>query len=318
MYKLSIIIPMYNVENYIQECLQSVLHQLPYNVQIICINDGSPDNSMSVAKNLLSSYSQEVQNQFIFIDQPNQGLSGARNTGLEYAEGEYIGFLDSDDKLNANYFDSILSILEKQSYDIIDFNVITSNGSILRTREETYDSVFSVSKWFCPARIFKANLFHNTRFKIGISYEDVELTPKLYLAANSTYHIDAPLYWYRLNEESITKSFTHKNNVQTVESLDYICNNYLELYEATENPYYAIVAIQSYYLLCISACRRFGLIKAFNYIRKYEKRMHSIDIEQLPIEHDVIQGKVLALYQHPKAYCSAYIIYDRLRAIRGL
>ncbi|WP_296205416.1 glycosyltransferase family 2 protein [Psychrobacter sp. UBA3962] len=315
MYKLSIIIPIYKVENYIQECLQSVLYQLPDNVQIICVNDGSPDNSINIAKNLLKSYSQKVQSQFIFIDQPNQGLSGARNTGLEYAKGEYIGFLDSDDKLNDNYFDSILSILEKENYDIIDFNVITSKGDILRTRKVTYDSVFSVSKWFCPARVFKANLFHNTRFTIGISYEDVDLTPKLYLAANSTYHIDAPLYWYRHNEESITKSFTHKNNVQTIESLDYICDNYLNLYEESENPYYAIVAIQSYYLLCISVCRRFNLIKALHYIRKYEKRMHSIDTKQLPIERDVIHGKVLALYRHPRAFCSVYILYDRLRTI---
>lgn len=315
MYKLSIIIPIYKVESYIEECLQSVLCQLPDKVQIICINDGSPDNSMSVAKDLLKLYSQKIQDQFIFIDQPNQGLSGARNTGLEHAEGEYIGFLDSDDKLNANYFDSILSILDKENYDIIDFNVITSKGDILRTREVTYDSVFSVSKWFCPARVFKANLFDNNRFTIGISYEDVDLTPKLYLAANSTYHIDAPLYWYRDNEESITKSFTHKNNVQTIESLDYICDNYLNLYEQSGNPYYAIVAIQSYYLLCISACRRFGLIKALHYIRKYEKRMRPIDIEQLPIERNVIHSKVLALYRHPKAFCSLYILYDRLRTI---
>lgn len=316
MYKLSIIIPIYNVEKYIQECLESVLCQLPDNIQIICINDGSPDNSMSIAKNQLKPYSQKIKSQFVFIDQSNKGLSGARNTGLEYAEGEYIGFLDSDDKLHPSYFDSILNILE-EGYDIIDFNVITSEGDILKTREVTYDSVFSVSKWFCPARVFKANLFHNIRFTTGISYEDVDLTPKLYLAAKSTYHINVPLYWYRNNEDSITKSFSDKNNVQTIESLNYICNNYLELYEKSENPYYAIVAIQSYYLLCISACRRFSLIKALYYIRKYESRMSSIDIEQLPIEHNVIHAKVLALYRHPKAFCSIYIVFDRLRDIKS-
>ena len=88
MYKLSIIIPIYSVEKYIQECLESVLVQLPKNVQVICIDDGSPDNSMEIAKNLVKKYSQEVQEQFLFIHQLNQGLSGARNTGLDYAAGE--------------------------------------------------------------------------------------------------------------------------------------------------------------------------------------------------------------------------------------
>lgn len=316
MYKLSIIIPIYNVEKYIQECLESVLVQLPKNVQVICIDDGSPDNSMEIAKNLVKKYSQEVQEQFLFIHQLNQGLSGARNTGLDYAAGEYIGFLDSDDKLALNYFSSILNILEKRDYGIIDFNVITSNGHILKTRNITYDSVFSLSKWFCPARIFRSDLFSDIRFTTGISYEDVDLTPRIYLATDSTYHINASLYWYRHNEDSITKSFTHKNNLQTVTSLDFICDNYLELYEQSANPYYAIVSIQSYYLLCISACRRFSLRKAFHYIKKYEKRMHSINIERLPIEHESIHSKVLALYRYPRAYCCAYIVYDRLRDIR--
>lgn len=316
MYKLSLIIPIYNVEEYIQECLESVLAQLPESVQIICINDGSPDNAMQIANHLVSQYSQRIQNQFLFISQSNQGLSGARNTGLDHAEGEYIGFLDSDDKLDPNYFSRVLEVLEDSYYDIVDFNVITSGGQLLKTREESFDSLFSASKWFCPARIFKADLFNDIRFTKGISYEDVDLTPKLYLAANNTYHIKAALYWYRYNEDGITKSFTHKNNVHTIESLDYICDNYLQHYEKTDNPYYAIVAIQTYYLLCISACRRFGLMKAFDFIRKYNQRMRSIDITLLPIEYDIIHPKVLALYGRPRAFCSAYMIFDRLRTIK--
>lgn len=314
MYKLSIIIPIYNVKKYIQECLESVLCQLPSNVQIICVNDGSPDNSMQIAKNLISKYSTKTQDQFLFITQENQGLSAARNTGLEHATGEYVGFLDSDDKFSPDYFSRILPTLVNNDYDIIDFNIITPKGHVIRTRGETFDSVFNRSKWFCPARVFKTNLFDNMRFTVGISYEDVDLTPQLYLSANSTFHLDAPLYWYRVNENSITKSFSHQNNIKTVDSLDFICNKYLDLYFQNNNPYYAMVAIHCYYLLCISAYRRFNLRKSLKYIKKHHKRMKNILIDKLPIEYDVIDKKVLALYHYPIAYCSTYIIYDHLRS----
>lgn len=316
MYKLSIIIPIYNVENYIQDCLESVLTQLPENVQIICVNDGSPDSSIEIAERLVANHSHTIQNQFLFLNQSNKGLSAARNKGLESAEGEYIGFLDSDDRLCPNYFESILPLLETNEYDIIDFDLITAKGNIIKTRIKSFDSIFNLSKWFCPARVFKASLFHNARFTNGILYEDVDLTPKLYLSADKTTHINAPLYWYRVNESSITKSFSQKNNVKTIESLNFICDEYLNLYSDTSNPYFAMVAIHTYYLLCVSACRRFNLKKSIQYMKKYKTKIQSIKMNSLPIEHEIINKNVLFLYYSPKTFCYFYALYDSLRNIK--
>lgn len=316
MFTLSLIIPIYNVEDYIEECLTSVLQILPPEVEVVCIDDGSPDHSTDLAKKLVNSYDAVIQSQFVFAKQENQGLSGARNTGLKLAKGKYIGFLDSDDKLTPNYFNEIFKVLEKDSYDIIDFNVITSSGKVSKVRNRSYDSVFSIARWYCPARIFRKTLFDNYDFTVGINYEDVDLTPILYTQASKTYHIDSPLYWYRDNEQGITKTFNKVNNLKTIESLDYICHKYLKLFEDTKNPYYAIVAIQTYHLLCMSICRRFNLSKAFLFIKKYTKDFQAIDINQLPIEYNSIDKRVLVFYRNPKSYCAAYTLFDKFRNLK--
>lgn len=317
MYTLSLIIPMYKVEDYIEECLGSVLKVLPPEVEVICIDDGSPDRSTDLAKKLVNSYDAAIQSQFIFAKQENQGLSGARNTGLRLAKGKYIGFLDSDDKLTPNYFNEIFKVLEKDSYDIIDFNVITSSGKVSKVRNRSYDSVFSIARWYCPARIFRKTLFDNYDFTVGINYEDVDLTPILYIQASKTYHIDSPLYWYRDNDQGITKTFNKVNNLKTIESLDFICHKYLKLYQETNNPYYAIVAIQTYHLLCISTCRRFSLNRTFQYIKKYNKSIKKIEISNLPIDYNSIDKRVLTFYRSPKSYCIAYNFFNKLRTIKS-
>lgn len=111
-YILSIIIPVYKVEPYIRECLDSVFSQLPSSVEIIIINDGSPDRSIEIVK---SNYSRWVaSDQVVLIEQDNAGPGAARNSGLSVARGEYIGFLDSDDVLLESYFSTLLSLLDQK------------------------------------------------------------------------------------------------------------------------------------------------------------------------------------------------------------
>ena len=95
--KLSLIIPVYNVEKYIEQCLTSICQQLPVpEVEVIVVDDGSPDQSVAKAQQFLAQQPEAVQQQFRIIRQKNQGLSGARNTGITQAQGEYVAFLDSD------------------------------------------------------------------------------------------------------------------------------------------------------------------------------------------------------------------------------
>lgn len=96
-FKFSVIIPVYNVENYLEETIQSVIHQtigFKKNIQIILVNDGSPDDSGKICE----KYQREYPDNIVYVEQKNAGVSAARNNGLKYAEGEIINFLDSDDK----------------------------------------------------------------------------------------------------------------------------------------------------------------------------------------------------------------------------
>lgn len=318
MYKLSLIVPIYNVEKYIKDCLLSILEQLTPEIQIICINDGTPDKSMDIAKSLISEYDSDIQRQFLLINQENKGLGGARNTGINVAEGEYIGFIDTDDKILPNYVNTLLEIINKDSYDIIDFNIITSNGDVIHTRKGDFaslDSVFRSSTWYSHARLCKRDLISNHIFFPNLYYEDLALTPFLYLDAKKTIHIEKSLYWYRLNEEGITLSSSDDNNSKTINSLNTIVENYINSYEESKNPYLAVISIQTYFLLCINACKRLGLKKSLSYVQTYEDAFERLNEKASLNEkyYNILDSRVRLFYKHPKLYLSLYSIYCKIR-----
>lgn len=317
MYILSIIIPIYKVENYIKECISSLLSQLPPNVEIICVNDGTPDNSIAILENIINQQSETVQNQFKIIHQENQGLSVARNTGIKNAFGDYIGFIDSDDRVTPDYFDSLLKHIDKKYFDIIDFDIVTSKGRLIRTRQDSFDSVFTLSNWFCPARVFKKELFKDQMFTPNIYYEDIALTPKLYTKANRTYHINKTLYWYRSHTESLSRMVNSQSNLKTVKSLEYIANDYYTLYNDTQNPYYALTALQTYFLLATRAYDRLGFKKSFYYVNKYQKNIVSINIKSLDLDITHLNPRVRAFNRVPRLYHVARESYARLKTLNN-
>lgn len=317
MYILSIVVPIYKAEKYIQECITSLLLQIPSNVEIVCVNDGTPDNSIAILENMISLQSESIQRQFRIIHQKNQGLSVARNTGIENASGEYIGFLDSDDKLLPQYFDNILPYLDG-TYDIIDFNLIDSNGKVYQTSDGTINTAFSLLNWYSPGRVFKSESFINCKFIPNIHYEDMELTPKLYLASKRIKHIDHSLYYYRVNNEGITKSTSDENVLKTLESLEYIFNEYINLFRSTGNYHYALIALQSYNLLCFNAYLKFGIQKSFKLIDKYKFEFDLIKPNKLPIAKKWFSFKYRAFYYNPKAYLFAHKTNKSLKGIKLL
>ena len=114
--KISVIIPVYNVEDYLEECLDSIINQTFKDLEIICINDGSQDNSL----NILEEYA-EKDNRIKIITTKNQGLSAARNRGLENITGDYVYFIDSDDYLELTAFEELYAVSEEKSLDLIHF-----------------------------------------------------------------------------------------------------------------------------------------------------------------------------------------------------
>lgn len=224
--KLSLIIPVYKVERYIEKCLQSIVMQLPQDdVEIIIVDDGSPDNSIQIANQFLSQQSEAIKSKFKIISQKNKGLSGARNTGISFAKGEYLAFLDSDDYLDNNYFVFLLSTMAEYKPDIIEFKAqrvdnYGKTGMFLKPidlkgfyelDEVVWLMVSNQSAWFAWLRIYKANLFENIKYPEQINFEDAYTTPYIYLKAKNIYFLDKNLVFYRFNPAGITATKSLKN-----------------------------------------------------------------------------------------------------------
>lgn len=226
MTKLSLIIPIYKVENYIIECLESVCCQLVEGLEVILVNDGTPDSSMLMARKYISEKYDHLVNQFVFIDQENQGLSGARNTGIQEAKGKYLMFLDSDDILEEECVSKIFKILEENEVDLIQFKAYRFkdsskekvnfmpdspfNGNCL-INDDILKFVFNTSNWFSWLRVYHKKLFKEREFPIRKFYEDAYTTPFIFLDSKNIFFSNEYLLGYRFNDQGITAKITEKS-----------------------------------------------------------------------------------------------------------
>src|SRR5574344_1021790 len=132
MAKISVIVPIYNVEKQLRKCIDSLINQQLKDVQIILVNDGSTDNSAEIAK----EYANRYENKIIFLNKENGGLSDARNYGIKYAQGDYISFVDSDDYITPNLYNDLIAYTV-ENYDVIKFKFSSVNeaGDTLNTNK---------------------------------------------------------------------------------------------------------------------------------------------------------------------------------------
>ncbi len=221
--KFSIIVPVYNVEKYIKDCLDSILNQSYDNFEVIVVNDGSPDNSQKI----IDDYVKKDNRIKSFIKE-NGGLSDARNYGVERADGDYILFVDSDDTIN----NKLLEKLNDNAYDCIDiirFQMINIDGSNKFCDEcECFDSISGEDAFFKLAKTsmfvtacssaYRLDFWKKNKFKyaVGRYHEDFGLTPLVYISAKKVSCIDYKGYNYFLRENSIMtsnddKKLTKKN-----------------------------------------------------------------------------------------------------------
>lgn len=220
-FDLQIIIPVYNVEKYIEECMESVVNQCTrFKYLITVINDGSKDNS----RKLLEKY-ENIPN-IIIVDQPNKGLSGARNTALTNIRGRYVMFLDSDDKLAENAIETLMTKACKTKADIVQGSWINFyNGKeISRTVLPEKENLKLLPGFSCM-KVFKAELFENIHFPEGYWFEDTIFLLLLFDLSNKMVQISDIVYFYRKNPSGITATSTGK-----VKALDtfYITKRILE------------------------------------------------------------------------------------------
>lgn len=241
---ISIIVPVYKVEQYLERCIESIINQTYKNLEIILVDDGSPDSCGIIC----DEYSKKDK-RIKVIHKENGGLSDARNKGIENATGKYITFIDSDDYIDENYTSILYEVISKNNADmaISSHKVLYENGTIIEkaTGEQSilnskevlnrilYDDGIDLSAW---AKLYKTDLFKNVRYPKGRVFEDaattyklVDLSKKIAIASFSTYN-------YIIRKDSISNvTFSTKKMdliLSTREMSEYIKSKYYDLEKA--------------------------------------------------------------------------------------
>ena len=213
---VSIIVPIYNVEEYLDRCLTSIANQTYSNIEVIMINDGSTDKSKSLAQHYL------VDNRFMLFSKENGGLSSARNFGLKHAKGDYVAFVDSDDYLDTRFLTVLVDNIISFQADICCCDYLRSNignisGIVLnknlilsnKNKIHYYLKNDVTSAW---GKLYKRDLFEEESFPEGMLHEDIALNFRLFLKANKVIFNSSKLYVYFARLGSTTmKPFSIKN-----------------------------------------------------------------------------------------------------------
>ena len=204
---LSIVMPAYNVEKYIKECIESIIGQkTKYKYELIIVNDGAVDNTDEIVRKIKDEHIK-------YIVQENKGLSGARNTGINYSVGKYIMFVDSDDVMCDGSIDAMMEAVIENNADI------SVGAYYLFTKKDDKQYFINQSKiiennseeavknpGYAWGKVYKRSLFDKIRFPLDAWYEDTLVCSVLYRFAEKIVVIDKPIYGYRINPEGISRT----------------------------------------------------------------------------------------------------------------
>lgn len=225
--KISIIIPVYKVEKYLNRCLDSIIAQTFTDWECILIDDGSPDNSGKICDEYAAN-----DDRFVVIHQENAGVSAARNVGLDVAKGEWIGFVDSDDWIERNTYEIVYKNAIENNADIVQWGCWLNDGqtdyeTIMHPEGNIDLNNIRVTLWHGPCtKLIKKELFvnNNIKFPLNIALaEDMYVSLKLFYYSKKAFGISNCLYHYYQNIESATKNLSIKkitDECKVVENLE--------------------------------------------------------------------------------------------------
>ncbi len=229
MSKVSIIVPVYNVEKYLEKCLDSLVNQTFKDIEIIIVNDGSTDNCRKIIDKYYSKYTNIIK----VINQENKGLGAARNTGLKSVTSDYIIFVDSDDYIEPNMvYEMYNKILQEQAdFVIYGFNVVNEHYNLISktfpNKYEAYD--FNTQMIFgnlcaCNKIIKRSLLDEDLNFRNNVWYEDIDFSFKLFLKSKKMCILPKNLYNYLLRQGSIMNSNNLRKNLDLIDAFNEIIN----------------------------------------------------------------------------------------------
>lgn len=230
--KISVIVPVYNTEKYVEKCLKSIAEQKMNDLEIIIVNDGSTDNSEIIIKQWIEKNKENIK--IKYLNKKNGGLSETRNFALPYATGKYISFIDSDDYIDFNLYSHLEQFMD-DNVDLIKFKMQTvdKDGNILEkldgpvfekcTGEEGYEKLCTNDRFLDPACIYlyrtefyKSN---NFKYKVGAYHEDFGLTSLIILKAKSFVSTNEYGYYYLQSDNSITRNQNYDKEIKKAKDL---------------------------------------------------------------------------------------------------
>ncbi len=275
---ISIIIPIYKVEKYLDRCIKSVVNQTYKNLEIILVDDGSPDSCPNICDKWKIK-----DNRIIVIHKENGGLSDARNAGLEIATGKYIGFVDSDDFIFEYFVEVLYRNLVNTHSDIIQCSYLTVDDNYLEKEKlisaniniKTFDTknalklliegkMLNQVVW---NKLYKKELFQEIHFEYDKLNEDDFFTYQVFAKCNKITYIDLPLYYYQIRNESIMKKR------YSIKRLDGLEARFLR-YEFLKENYYELSSLEKKNLL-------FFIVYSYQMVLTIEEKSERIKAEKI-------------------------------------
>ena len=227
-YKVSVIIPVWGVEKYISKCLDSLVNQTLEEIEIIVVNDGSLDNSQKIIDEYVKKYPTKVKS---FIKE-NGGQGSARNFGLKKANGEYIGYVDSDDFVELDMYEKMYNKAKEKNLDIVicgSYNVDENNNNkvvdldkIIFEDKKTNSFFGRMAVW---NKIYKKEIVEKLEFRSKVWYEDLDFTLKALSNAKKIDYINEPFYDYLIREGSTMNNSNIDRNLEILSAFNEIINN---------------------------------------------------------------------------------------------
>ena len=316
--KISIIVPIYNTEKYLTNCINSIINQSYKNLEIILVNDASTDNSLNICKEF-----QEEDKRIVLFDIEHSGVSKARNCGLDNATGDYIGFVDSDDYIEPNMFETLIKAIKKYSADIsmckkkscrrlTSFSEIKEFDYIEYTSKQALEQLLLDKDIgnYVTIKLFKKELFENIRFPVNRTYEDILTTYKLFIKSKKIIYIPQVLYHYYQRDDSICNDITKESILSFLNAIferyDYLKKSYkgIELYNV-----YSIVNVvikMSYWAIGIKKDEIYDK-DVYPYIQKVLKEVDLVDEKELIKIMSRDEKKCYPLLKLHKKYLKAHI-----------
>lgn len=237
---ISVVVPVYKVEPYLEKCVESILAQTYSNLEIILVDDGSPDNCGKICDNF-----KQKDPRVCVIHKSNGGLSSARNAGIEIAHGEYIGFVDSDDTIEPYMYEKLYHAIERDNTElaVCAVNYVYEDGKILKKPGLGKDAIFNFSEAMIEmnlhrmfdmatwSKLYHRNLYDDLRFPIGKLSEDYYVMFRILDRAQRVSYVDTRCYNYLQRKNSVTRSnkINHDHEYAALEQMEYLEKNYPEL-----------------------------------------------------------------------------------------